>query len=36
MGEGEKEEGSRKANIHKLPTNGNSFPQNDSTVPEAD
>lgn len=36
MGEEGKEEGSRKANIHRLPANGNYFQQNDSTAPEVD
>lgn len=32
----EKEKGSRTANMHKIPANGNYFQQNDSTVSEAD
>lgn len=34
--EQEKEKGSRRTNMHKLPANGNYFQQNDSTVSEVD
>lgn len=34
MGEGGKEKGNRKANIDKLPANGNYYQQNGSPVPE--